>query len=90
MGNFPKGRGFSGPAAFGRGERIGSGEGVSGAFAGAARWAGVPFGREVFASFWNAIPLLGMHPPLLFLRARRKRRAPCTVEKKKRALVADL
>ena len=31
-----------------------------------------------------------MHPPLLFLRARRKRRAPCTVEKKKRALVADL
>ena len=25
-----------------------------------------------------------MHPPLLFLRTRRKRRAPCTVEKKKR------
>ena len=32
----------------------------------------------------------GMHPPLLFLRGRRKRRAPCTVEKKKRGLIADL
>ena len=27
---------------------------------------------------------VGIHPPLLFLRTRRKRRAPCTVEKKKR------
>ena len=31
-----------------------------------------------------------MHPPLLFLRVRRKRRAPCAVEKKKRAFAADL
>ena len=32
----------------------------------------------------------GMHPPLLFLHARRKRRAPCSVEKKKRTFEADL
>ena len=79
------GRGVFRPCGpLGAGVRIGPWEGRP-APVGAARWARVPFRTEGFASFWNAIPLLGMHPPLLFLRARRKRRAPCTVEKKKRA-----
>ena len=39
-----------------------------------------------FVGKCTPISFVGMHPPLLFLRVRRKRRAPCTVEKKKRAL----
>ena len=41
---------------------------------------------------WGCTPIsfVEMHPPLLFLHARRKRRAPCTVEKKKRIFEADL
>ena len=52
-------------------------------------------GRQALG-FWNRCSFLGIPflcwgcPPLLFLHTRRKRRAPCTVEKKKRALVADL
>ena len=35
---------------------------------------------------WGCTPIsfVEMHPPLLFLRVRRKRRVPCSVEKKKR------
>ena len=70
-------------------------------FAGArqARLPGLRFGKGAllemgFPFFWEyhsyvgnapTSRLLEMHPPLLFLRARRKRRAPGTVEKKKRA-----
>ena len=70
-------------------------------FAGArpARLPRLRFGKGAllemgFPLFWEyhsfvgnapASRLLEMHPPLLFLRARRKRRAPCSVEKKKRA-----
>ena len=51
--------------------------------------AKAPFSAVVPFS-WNTILLLKCTPPLLFLRARRKRRAPCSVEKKKRAFAADL